>query len=61
MKLEDENFSGRGKVWEEKKRGWGERKGKKKGGGGSGKRGKGKGCFFWRSDEKVKGVGFELV
>ena len=60
MKLEDENFSGKGKVWEEKK-GDGERGKEKKGGGGKWEKRKGEGLFLWRSDEKVKGAGFELV
>ena len=49
MKLEDENFSGKGeKVWKKKKRD-GER-GKEKKGGEVGKE-KGEGLFLWRSDE----------
>ena len=34
---------------------------RKKGGGRKGKRKKGGGLFLWRSDEKGKGAGFELV
>ena len=41
MKLEDENFSGKGKVWEEKK-GDGERGKEKKRGGGSEKKERGR-------------------
>ena len=37
------DFSGKGKVWEEKKGEWGERKGKR---GGGVRKEKGKGCFF---------------
>ena len=43
-----------------RKRRMGREEKEKKGGGGLGKR-KREGLFLWRSDEKVKGVGFELV
>ena len=46
------------KIWEEK--GDGER-GKEKKGRGKWEKRKGEGLFLWRSDEKVKGAGFELV
>ena len=52
-------FSGKGKKFG-KKKGMGREERKKKGGGKWEKR-KGEGLFLWRSDEKVKGVGFELV
>ena len=39
-----------------RKGGWGEKKGGKEG-----EERKGEGLFLWRSDEKGKGAGFELV
>ena len=43
-----------------KKKGMGREERKKRGGAKWEKR-KGEGLFLWRSDEKVKGAGFELV